>query len=118
MKIKIDENRINKKNGFLICFLLIIIIFLLIWVNVSMAWRRQYDEKNFNCVDMSRVCGRFFKNLGIPVQIVHGVSKCDSSSGHCWLLLFGCIEFESTTLYPEFFNKNSDEYNVYSIEEL
>ncbi len=66
---------------------------------------------------MSKVLGKFFKQIGVPVQEVHGSSK-DGTGGHCWLLLFGCIEFESTTLTPKFLNKNSDKFTVYLIEDL
>jgi hypothetical protein len=117
MKLRINKTKINKKNGFLLGFLLTIIVFLLIWVNVSMIWKARYDKDTFNCVDMSSSCGGFFKSIGIPVQMVYG-SNPGTHKGHCWLLLFGCLEFESTTLFPRFFDKNCDRYNVDIIEEI
>jgi hypothetical protein len=66
---------------------------------------------------MSIDCGHFFKAIGVPVQMVHGSNG--GKSGHCWLLLWGCIEWESTALVPHiFFNRNSDKYHIYLITDV
>ena len=85
------------------------------WEVASVLWRQNYDVNNCNCVDMSYAWGKFFKSIGIPVQMVYGSNNL---SAHCWLLLFGCIEFESTTLFPNFFDKNSDKYKINIVEEI
>ena len=73
-------------------------------------------EENLIVMEMSQECAHFFKSIGIPVQIVHGTYN--ATSGHCWLLLFGFIEFESTNLFPNIWNKNADKYHVYKIEDV
>ena len=85
------------------------------WIWISYGWRSRYDKDKFNYVDMSYACGNFFKSIGIPTQVVYGHNN---NSGHCWLLLFGCIEFESVTLYPKFWNKNADKYHIDKIENI
>jgi len=89
------------------------------WVVASYLWRQKYDAINCNCVDMSYAWGSFFKSVGVPVQMVYGSHyEPNHSSAHCWLLLFGNVEFESTTLLPRFWNKNSDYYEVNIMEEI
>lgn len=94
-----------------------LIIIVACYSTIAMAWRSNYDRENFNCVDMSEICGDFFNSIGVPVQEVRGSSRTNGSS-HCWLLLFGCVEFEATTLEFEFFDKPSDRYNVYSVKDI
>jgi len=114
---KIKFNRYKKLK---ICLILVIAFAIEIpvvyscWGVISLKWNSYYDKENFNCNNMSRLCALYFKIIGVPVQVVHGY--INKTTGHVWLLLFGSLEFESTTLTPQFFEKNSDKYSILKIE--
>lgn len=117
LKIRFNPKRVTKKVIVFISVLSSLFFVGGYYFYVSSVWNGLYDKKSFNCVDMSYVLGCYFKNIGIPTQMVYGHNP-SNPVGHCWLLLFGCIEFESTTLYPVFWNKNCDRYHVDVVEDV
>lgn len=120
MGIKITKKTAKKINSIFVILLLECLVFGC-WIGVSINWNNLYDRENFNCREMSVVVGMFFKRMGIPVKILHGygTKTIDNITiGHAWLILFDWLEFESTTLKPQFVNKNSEKYTVYSITEV
>jgi len=94
-------------------FLITALIITAPWAVLSYYQHTRYT-KDYNCDDMSYDCADIFVSFGIPTQVVHGTNP-KSGPGHCWVRLWGCIDFEATSLSPNFSNKNY--YNVYLVED-
>jgi hypothetical protein len=114
-KLTIDK----KIPRFVIIILAILIEAMVVaisWYAISECWQSKYDSDNYNCLDMSIDCGHFFKSIGVPVKLVYGHHYDNANetnmTAHCWLQLFGCIEFESTALTIHLFNDNANYYHV------
>jgi hypothetical protein len=110
----IVQKRIPRFIIIILVLLIETMIIVISWYAISDCWQSKYDSKNYNCLDMSIDCGHFFKSIGVPVQLVYG-HHWDSETNltaHCWLQLFGCIEFESTALTIHLFNDNANYYHV------
>ena len=107
--------RVRCKNGWVRC-LLVFFICILSYCSICMFQMCRYDVVSYNCRHMSIDCANFFRGLGFPTQIVHGDSR-DGSSSHCWVRLWGWLDFESTCLLPVF-NFNEHRYVVYRVEKV
>ncbi len=116
-KIRIKRRIIEKTYTFISILLVLFIGVFSSWMILSKQWNQKYDVENYNCVDMSYDVGRFFQSIGIPTEIMYG-SNPNRSTGHCWLLLWGWLEFESTSLSPHFFDKISSRYQNVMVVEL
>jgi hypothetical protein len=106
----------NRKIG---GFVFIISILILFYLTTSLYQGYRYDKNGYNCVGMSKDCEAFFEAIGLNTQIIKGLRCCEGElQAHCWLLIdipfIGKHEFEATTL---FFEKTSDFYKVYSIDD-
>lgn len=113
MKYKVGF-RINTNKFKLHPSLLVMCLILMICL-VSLTQAIRYNRDNYNCLNMSKDCAKVFVGLGIPTELVHGECKTDDTS-HCWVRLWGWLNFESTILFPTFWFNNR--YEVYKIEKL
>lgn len=111
---------VSKKTRLLIIVFFMMCLLTIGYLVFAVWWHSLYDPVFFNCRHMTVCCALFFKEIvRFPgISIVHGTSPVDSSKGHCWLRLGGWLEFECTGLFPKFFNRNCDYYNVYLVEDL
>lgn len=91
--------------------IIMILIFMISWSMLSLYQQSRYSNE-YNCVGMSYDCARFFRSIGLSVEVVRGWRK-EGFGGHCWVRLFGWLEFESTTLM---FMRISEEYEITKIE--
>ena len=83
------------------------------WSLLGLYQQSRYS-KEYNCDEMSYDCAYFFSSLGIPTEVIHG-KKIEGFGLHCWVRLFGCIEFESTNLM---FMRVSKEFDIEKIEKI
>ena len=107
--------KLTRRQGRILKVLIALGICVVCYISVSLWWNSKYDKENYNCVGMSYDVAKAFHSLGIPVKVVYGDPKnpnnLNHTVGHCWLVLFGCIEFESTCLTIHPFNDNAKHYS-------
>jgi len=90
----------RKKILYTLCSLL---LFLSLWLTLSIYQRNiRYDEKSFNCKDMSLEIKNLLDKYGIPSEVIIGNHKNTTGvvfERHAWIRIMG-IDFESTLLCP------------------
>jgi len=91
------------KNKTKIKILLLLNILLIIWLVLSIYQNKiRYDEKNFNCQDMSWEIKYTLDKYKIPCEVISGNHKNTTGvifERHAWIRILG-IDFESTLLCP------------------
>lgn len=92
--------------------LVIIIFFVVCYAVLSHYHLEEYDVKTNNCLTQSSGMVEWCARHGVPAKLVYG-HKEDANgtwySQHAWVQLFGCIDYESTSLLPCL---NSNEFIV------
>lgn len=103
--------RVNNKHKHFckITFVLSLLLIFTIYGSLSYSWNKTFVVEEHDCDVMSAELASFFVIFGIPTKVVYGSSP-DRQSRHCWLVLFDCIEFESTTLRIKLWDKNENYY--------
>ena len=81
-------------------------IFLLVILSVSLLangyffvrtyWYSLYDEKDFNCKDMSYVVAPVLRSFGYDTKVIYGSNN--DSEGHAWVSING-IYFDAVSLW-------------------
>jgi len=91
------------KNKTKIKILVLLDALLIVWLVLSIYQRNiRYDEKSFNCQDMSQEIKNVLDRFHVPCEIIIGNHKDTKGiifERHAWIRILG-IDFESTLLCP------------------